>query len=143
MPFTTSCTVPSPPTATTKRPPASNASRDSRVASPGPSVSRSRYGRSRERSVRSSSGISSPTRRRPAWGLTMTVSVPKGDDIARILQAARSDPGVGDHPAVHGLVRPPDRLGRALGRRLLDLPQQVEDLLAGPNEVPGRHVGLA
>src|SRR5262245_39121184 len=143
MPFTTSFTVPSPPTTTTNRPPASRADLARRVASPGPCVNSSRYGRSLDRRVRSSSGTSCPTRRRPACGLTITESSPKGDDIARILQAAGSDPRVGDDPSVHRLVCHAHGLRRALRRDLLELPQEVEDLFAGSDEVAGRHLAVA
>src|SRR5919106_1734726 len=163
MPFTTSCTVPSPPTATMNRPPLRSASRARRIASPRPSVRASRYGRPRDCRLRSSSGISSPTCRRPACGLTRTVSSPKGDAIRREIlfgfrRGLRSrvrarflspptppplDTGVRHDAPVDSLARLPSHVGLLPLRDVLDLPEEVEQLLAVPHEVTGRHPGLA
>src|SRR3990172_12534584 len=109
-------------------PPPSSASRANLVASPRPSVGRRRYGKPRARRVRSSSGISSPTCRLPACGFTITVSSPKGVDMARILPARHSDARVGDHAAIDGHPRAPDRIRSSLGCDLLDLAEQVQEL---------------
>src|SRR5512132_2305449 len=151
MPFTTSCTVPSPPTATTNRPPASRVSEANRVASPGPSVLSNWYGNPRERRVRSSSGTSSPTRRRPARGFTITVSSPEGLGIGRILLRGRpravgdlrSDPRVRHDPAVDRRAGVADDVRDPLRGHDLDLTEQVEHLLAGAHEVARRHVRFA
>src|SRR5918994_2817005 len=160
MPFTTSCTVPSPPTATMNRPPFPRASRARRVASPRPSVRTNRYARPRDCRLRSSSGTSSPTCRRPACGLTRTVSSPKGDAIrresysasvgglrtrvrARFLTPRPLDAGVRHDAPVDRLARLPSHVGLFPLRDVLDLPEEVEQLLAVPHEVTGRHPRLA
>src|ERR687897_351271 len=76
-------TSPGRPNVRMKSLPLPAASRARRVASPRPSVRTNRYARPRDCRLRSSSGTSSPTCRRPACGLTRTVSSPKGDAIRR------------------------------------------------------------
>src|SRR5581483_5608084 len=142
IPFTTSCTVPSPPTATRNRLPSRRASRANRVASPGPSVRSSRQASPRAWSVRSSSGISSPTRRLPAWGFTITVSSPKGLAIAGASYPAPSDARVGNDAAIDGFRRATRETCGLARRGLRDLSQEVEHLLAVAHEVARSEVGL-
>src|SRR5205085_1469492 len=116
-----------------------SASRAIRVASPGPSVRWSVYGRFLAWSVRSSSGISWATWLRPARGFTITVSGPNELAISRVASHA----GVRDHAAVDRVPGSPHGLARRLRRDVPDLPQEIDQLLAVADEVPGRHRRLA
>src|SRR5205085_11910751 len=115
-----------------------SASRAIRVASPGPSVRWSVYGRFLAWSVRSSSGISWATWLRPARGFTITVSGPNELAISRVASHA----GVRDHAAVDRVPGSPHGLARRLRRDVPDLPQEIDQLLAVADEVPGRHLRL-
>ena len=77
MPFTTSWTVPSPPTATRNRTPASIASVASARRVPGPSVTWSEYSSPRSARPRSAPGARADTPL-PACGLAITARVPNG-----------------------------------------------------------------
>src|SRR5262249_7804106 len=126
---------PSPPTATRNRNPAASAARARRSASPGPAVSWISYSSRRCRSARSSSGSSCPTIPLPALGFAMTYAVPNG-------LLTRSDARVRDDAAVHGVAGPAGQVGGLVARDLLELAQQVDEQLAGADEVARRHVHL-
>ena len=63
----------------------------------------------------------------------------RGDQRVQGVHGRRLQPGVGDHASVDGVVGGAGQSCRFIFRHFLDLTQKIEQLLAVPDEVPGRH----